>query len=89
MTSGLGGESGGEGGLEVDEEVVLVHGLVSVGNYLTNLNNQHAPSYCGSYRAPATTSATSDIIKAKSGFKSVLLINLSRGTIATSRRISL
>merc|ERR1711918_5490 len=32
ITSGLGGESGGEGGLEVDEEVVLVHGLVSVGS---------------------------------------------------------
>ena len=31
-TSGLGGERGGEGRLEVDEEVVLVHGLVSVGS---------------------------------------------------------
>ena len=31
ITSGLGGEGGGEGGLEVDKEVVLVHGVVSVG----------------------------------------------------------
>ena len=58
-------------------------------NYLTNLRNQHVPSYCGSYWAPATTSATSDRIKAKSGFKSVRQINLSRGPIAAGRRISL
>ena len=31
VTSGLGGESGGEGGLEVDEELVFVHGVVLVG----------------------------------------------------------
>ena len=31
ITSGLGGEGGREGALEVDEEVILVHGLVSVG----------------------------------------------------------
>ena len=31
VTSGLGGESGGEGGLEVDEEFVFVHGVVLVG----------------------------------------------------------
>ena len=31
ITSGLGGESGGEGGLEVDEEFVFVHGVVLVG----------------------------------------------------------
>ena len=32
ITSGLGSESGGEGGLEVDKEVILVHVLVSVGS---------------------------------------------------------
>merc|ERR1719375_1947115 len=32
ITSGLAGEGGGEGGLEVDKEVVLVHVLVSVGS---------------------------------------------------------
>merc|ERR1712205_218238 len=31
VTSGLGGESGGEGGLEVDEEFVFVHVVESVG----------------------------------------------------------
>ena len=31
ITSGLGGESRGKGGLEVDEEVIFVHGVVSVG----------------------------------------------------------
>jgi hypothetical protein len=31
ITTGLAGESGAEGGLEVDKEVVLVHGVVSVG----------------------------------------------------------
>ena len=31
ITSGLAGESGGEGGLEVDEELVFVHGLELVG----------------------------------------------------------
>jgi len=31
ITSGLAGESGGEGGFEVDEEVIFVHGFVSVG----------------------------------------------------------
>ncbi len=28
ITSGLGGEGGGEGGLEVDEEFIFVHGVV-------------------------------------------------------------
>ena len=32
VTSGLGGESGGEGGLEVDEEFVFVHVVESVGS---------------------------------------------------------
>ena len=32
VTSGLGGLSGGEGGLKGDKEVILVHGLVSVGS---------------------------------------------------------
>ena len=32
ITTGLGGESGGEGGLEVDEEVIFVHGVLSVGS---------------------------------------------------------
>merc|ERR1719480_563201 len=32
VTSGLGGESGREGGLEVDKEVIFVHGVVSVGS---------------------------------------------------------
>jgi hypothetical protein len=32
ITTGLGGESGGEGGLEVDVEVIFVHGVVSVGS---------------------------------------------------------
>merc|ERR1719281_613482 len=32
VTSGLGGESGGKGGLEVDKEVIFVHGVVSVGS---------------------------------------------------------
>merc|ERR550525_1919535 len=32
ITSGLAGEGGGEGGLEVDEEVIFVHVLVSVGS---------------------------------------------------------
>ena len=40
VTSGLGGESGGEGGLEVDKEVVLVHVLVAVGG-----NSDGAVSY--------------------------------------------
>ena len=31
ITSGLGSLSGGEGGLEVDEEVILGHGIVLVG----------------------------------------------------------
>ena len=31
ITSGLGGESRGKGGLKVDKEVILVHGVVSVG----------------------------------------------------------
>ena len=31
ITSGFAGESGGEGGLEVDEEFVFVHGVVLVG----------------------------------------------------------
>merc|ERR550539_2112400 len=31
ITSGLGGESGGEGGLKVDEEFIFVHGVESVG----------------------------------------------------------
>ena len=31
ITSGLGSEGGGEGGLEVDEELVFVHGVVLVG----------------------------------------------------------
>ena len=31
ITSGLGGEGGGEGGLEVDKELILVHGVVLVG----------------------------------------------------------
>ena len=31
ITSGLGGEGGGEGGLKVDEELVFVHGVVLVG----------------------------------------------------------
>merc|ERR1712140_93038 len=32
ITSGLAGEGGGESGLEVDEEVIFVHVLVSVGS---------------------------------------------------------
>merc|ERR1719392_605024 len=32
ITAGLGGEGGAEGGLEVDKEVILVHGVVSVGS---------------------------------------------------------
>merc|ERR1711881_758651 len=32
VTSGLGGESRREGGLEVDKEVIFVHGVVSVGS---------------------------------------------------------
>ena len=31
VTAGLGGEGGAEGGLEVHKEVILVHGVVSVG----------------------------------------------------------
>jgi len=31
VTAGLGGEGGGEGGLEVHKELIFVHGLVSVG----------------------------------------------------------
>merc|ERR550514_1380327 len=31
ITSGLGGEGGREGGLEVDEELIFVHGVESVG----------------------------------------------------------
>ena len=33
VTSGLGGESGGEGGLEVDEEIVFTHEVIGVGRY--------------------------------------------------------
>ena len=31
VTSGLGGESGGEGGLEVDEELIISHEVIGVG----------------------------------------------------------
>ena len=31
ITSGLGGESGGEGGLEVDEELIISHEVIGVG----------------------------------------------------------
>merc|ERR1711939_554657 len=33
ITSGLRGESGGEGGLEVNEEFIFVHGVVLVGRH--------------------------------------------------------
>merc|ERR1719361_1740453 len=32
ITAGLGGESGGEGGLEVDEELILIHVVEFVGS---------------------------------------------------------
>lgn len=55
--------SPGEALPKVDAPTQHIWNNVGGTNYLTNIRNQHIPSYCGSCWAHAATSALSDRIK--------------------------